>query len=95
MLFMVFQGMFAVITPALIIGAFAERIKFSAFFVFMLIWATIVYDPMAHWVWGGGWMGTMGALDFAGGAVVHINAGVAALVMALLIGKRKAIPARQ
>ncbi len=88
--FMAFQGMFAVITPALIIGAFAERIKFSGFLVFMVIWATLVYDPVCHWVWGvGGWMRNLGALDFAGGTVVHINAGVAALVMALLIGKRE------
>jgi len=87
--FMVFQAMFAVITPALIIGAFAERIKFSSFLVFSLLWATLVYDPVCHWVWGaGGWLKTLGAIDFAGGAVVHINAGMAALVMALLIGKR-------
>jgi len=81
--------MFAIITPALIIGAFAERIKFSAFLVFTLLWATFVYDPVAHWVWGiGGWLRNMGALDFAGGTVVHINAGIAALVTALMIGKR-------
>ncbi len=88
--FMIFQCMFAVITPALIVGAFAERIKFSSFLVFMLLWATLVYDPVAHWVWGaGGWLGELGALDFAGGTVVHVNAGVAALVMAVLIGKRE------
>jgi Amt family ammonium transporter len=88
--FMIFQCMFAVITPALIIGAFAERIKFSSFFIFMMLWATFVYDPIAHWVWGaGGWLKNLGALDFAGGTVVHINAGVAALVMCLLIGKRE------
>jgi len=88
--FMIFQCMFAVITPALIIGAFAERIKFSSFFIFMMLWATFVYDPIAHWVWGaGGWLRNLGALDFAGGTVVHINAGVAALVMCLLIGKRE------
>ncbi len=88
--FMIFQAMFAIITPGLIVGAFAGRMKFSAFLVFMLLWATLVYDPMAHWVWGaGGWLGKLGALDFAGGAVVHINAGVAALVIALLIGKRR------
>jgi Amt family ammonium transporter len=87
--FMIFQAMFAVITPALIIGAFAERMKFSAFLVFTLLWATFVYDPIAHWVWGvGGWLRNLGALDFAGGTVVHINAGMAALVTALVIGKR-------
>jgi Amt family ammonium transporter len=88
--FMIFQAMFAIITPALIFGAFVERIKFSAFLVFTLLWATFVYDPVAHWVWGtGGWLGKMGCLDFAGGTVVHINAGVAALVTAIIIGKRK------
>jgi len=88
--FMIFQAMFAIITPALIIGAFAERMKFSAFLVFTLLWATFVYDPLAHWVWGtGGFLKNMGALDFAGGTVVHINAGIAALVTALVIGKRK------
>ncbi len=92
LLFMIFQMMFAVITPALIIGAFAERMKFSAFLVFSLVWATIVYDPMAHWVWGGGWLQEFGALDFAGGTVVHINAGMAALAAALVLGKRKGYP---
>ena len=88
-LFMAFQMMFAVITPALIIGAFVERIKFSGFVVFILLWATFVYDPLAHWVWAkGGWLASMGALDFAGGTVIHVNAGIAALVMVLLIGKR-------
>ncbi len=88
--FMIFQAMFAIITPALIIGAFAERMKFSAFLVFTLLWATFVYDPVAHWVWGvGGWLKNLGALDFAGGTVVHINAGIAALMTALVIGKRK------
>jgi Amt family ammonium transporter len=88
--FMIFQAMFAVITPALIIGAFAERMKFSAFLIFTILWATFVYDPVAHWVWGmGGWLRNLGALDFAGGTVVHINAGIAALVTALIIGKRK------
>ena len=88
--FMIFQAMFAVITPALIIGAFVERIKFSAFLVFMILWATLVYDPICHWVWGvGGFLRNMGALDFAGGTVVHINAGIAALVFALMLGKRK------
>ncbi len=88
--FMIFQCMFAVITPALISGAFAERMKFSAFIIFMFLWMTFVYCPVAHWVWGpGGWLSKMGALDFAGGTVVHINAGVAALACALVIGKRK------
>ena len=87
--FMIFQAMFAVITPALIIGAFAERMKFSAFLLFTILWATFVYDPVAHWVWGvGGWLKDLGALDFAGGTVVHINAGIAALATALFIGKR-------
>jgi Amt family ammonium transporter len=87
--FMVFQMMFAIITPALIIGAFAERMKFSAFLVFTLLWATFVYDPLCHWVWGmGGWLRNIGALDFAGGTVVHINAGIAALVTAIVLGKR-------
>jgi len=89
-LFMLFQAMFAIITPALIIGAFAERMKFSAFLVFIILWATLVYDPLAHWVWGvGGWLRVLGALDFAGGTVVHINAGIAALVTAMYLGKRK------
>ncbi len=87
--FMIFQAMFAVITPALIIGAFAERMKFSAFVVIMILWATFVYDPVCHWVWGvGGWLREMGALDFAGGTVVHINAGIAALMTAVVIRKR-------
>ena len=89
-LFMMFQAMFAIITPALMIGAFAERMKFSAFMVFMVLWATFVYDPVAHWVWGvGGWLKDLGALDFAGGTVVHINAGIAAFMAAIFIGKRK------
>jgi len=88
--FMIFQMMFAVITPALIIGAFAERMKFSAFLVFSLLWATFVYDPLCHWVWGeGGWLKNIGVLDFAGGIVVHTSAGIAALVASLVIGKRK------
>jgi len=88
--FMIFQMMFAVITPALIAGAFAERMKFSAFLVFTILWSTFVYDPIAHWVWGiGGWLRVMGALDFAGGTVVHISSGVSALATALYIGKRK------
>ena len=87
--FMIFQCMFAIITPALITGAFAERIKFSAFLLFTILWATLVYNPLCHWVWGiGGWMGAMGALDFAGGTVVHISSGISALAAALVIGKR-------
>jgi Amt family ammonium transporter len=92
-LFMVYQMMFAVITPALISGAFAERIKFPTFVVFTLLWATIVYDPIAHWVWGkDGWLHNLGALDFAGGTVVHISSGVSALIFALVIGKRTGFP---
>jgi Amt family ammonium transporter len=88
--FMIFQMMFAVITPALITGAFAERFKFKTYLVFLILWATFVYDPLAHWVWGvGGWIRNLGALDFAGGLVVHISSGVAALAAALVIGKRK------
>lgn len=88
--FMIFQGMFAVITPALITGAFAERMKFSAFLLFTILWATLVYNPICHWVWGvGGWIRNLGALDFAGGTVVHISSGASALAAALLIGKRK------
>jgi len=88
MLFMMFQGMFAIITPALITGAFAERMKFSSFIIFTVAWVTFVYAPMAHWVWGGGWIGGWGVLDFAGGAVVHMNSGIAALAAAIIIGKR-------
>ena len=92
-LFMIYQAMFAIITPGLILGAFAERMKFSAFVVFSLLWATFVYDPVCHWMWGvGGFLRNMGALDFAGGVVVHINAGIAALVCALVLGKRKGYP---
>jgi Amt family ammonium transporter len=88
--FMLFQMMFAIITPALITGAFAERKKFSAFILFTLLWATFVYDPLAHWVWGdGGWLKKLGALDFAGGTVVHISSGVSALVCAVVIGRRR------
>ena len=94
--FMIYQLMFAIITPALITGTFAERVKFSTFIVFILLWATFIYDPLAHWVWGkGGWMGVnggMGALDFAGGTVVHISSGVSALVAALMFGKRIGYP---
>jgi len=86
--FMVFQMTFAIITPALIAGAFADRMKFSAMLWFMGIWSIVVYSPITHWVWGGGWLGNMGVLDFAGGTVVHINAGVAGLVAALVLGKR-------
>jgi len=90
MAFMMFQAMFAVITVVLITGAFVERIKFSSFLVFSFLWATVVYDPIAHWVWGtGGWLRTMGALDFAGGLVVHVSAGVSAVAIALVLGARK------
>lgn len=87
--FMAFQGMFAVITVALITGAVVERIKFSSLMIFSTLWVTLVYAPVCHWVWGGGWLGSYGALDFAGGTVVHINAGVSALALVLLLGKRK------
>ena len=90
--FSMFQLTFAIITPALIIGAFAERMKFSSMLVFMALWLTFVYAPIAHWVWGGGWLGEMGVKDFAGGTVVHINAGVAGLVACLVMGKRKGFP---
>ncbi len=97
--FMIYQAMFAIITPALITGAFAERKKFSAYLVFMLAWATFVYDPIAHWVWGGdvaagtaGWLKALGALDFAGGTVVHISSGISALVCVLVMGKRRGYP---
>ena len=91
--FMTFQMTFAIITPALIVGAFAERMKFSTMLVFMTIWITIVYAPVCHWVWGGGgWLGNKGILDFAGGTVVHINAGMSGLMAALLLGKRKGYP---
>jgi Amt family ammonium transporter len=90
--FSMFQLTFAIITPVLIVGAFAERMKFSALIWFMILWSTFVYSPICHWVWGGGWLGQMGVLDFAGGTVVHINSGVAALVCALVLGKRKGFP---
>jgi len=93
--FMIYQCMFAVITPALITGAFAERMKFSAFLLFSLLWATFIYDPLAHWVWGkGGWMGAagIGALDFAGGTVVHISSGISALAAVFVMGKRLGYP---
>ncbi|MBT3368464.1 MAG: ammonium transporter [Nitrospina sp.] len=88
--FMIYQCMFAVITPALITGAFAERMKFGPFLLFSLLWATFVYNPLAHWIWGdGGWLGRMGTLDFAGGVAVHLSSGVAALVAAVMLGKRR------
>ena len=88
LLYMVFQLVFATVTMAIVTSAFAERIKFSAYLVFALLWTTIVYDPLAHWVWGGGWAAQFGSLDFAGGTVVHISSGFAALALALVIGKR-------
>src|SRR5262249_26922458 len=94
--FMIYQAMFAVITPALITGAFAERMRFKTYVVFILLWLTLVYCPIAHWVWGvGGWLRNMGALDFAGGTVVHISSGVSALVAAILMGKRKGYPSEE
>ena len=87
-LYMVFQGMFAIITPALITGAFVERMKFHTYIIFIIMWVTIVYAPLAHWVWGGGWLGGWGVLDFAGGTVVHMNSGLAALAAAWIIGRR-------
>jgi Amt family ammonium transporter len=90
--FSLFQMTFAVITPALIVGAFAERMRFSSMLVFSALWLIAVYSPVTHWVWGGGWLGEMGLLDFAGGTVVHITAGVAALVAALVLGNRKGFP---
>lgn len=87
--FMIFQLMFAAITPALITGAFAERMKFSALLLFSLLWSLAIYCPIAHWLWGGGWLGALGALDFAGGAVVHISSGISALVCAMVLGARQ------
>ena len=95
LLFMCYQGTFAIITAALISGAIVERMRFSAYVVFICLWALVVYSPVAHWVWGGGWLADMGALDFAGGTVVHVNAGVAALVAALCVGKRRDFPSSQ
>ncbi len=90
--FMIFQAMFAIITPALITGAFAERMRFKAFLLFTVIWATLVYDPLAHWVWGnGGWLRNLGTLDFAGGTVVHISSGMAALAAAFLVTRRAGV----
>ena len=91
-LFMLFQMTFAIITPALIIGGFAERMKFSAMLLFSCIWLVLVYSPVTHWVWGGGWLGSMGLYDFAGGTVVHITCGVSALVAAIVVGPRKGFP---
>jgi Amt family ammonium transporter len=91
-LFMAFQGTFAIITAALISGAIVERMRFSAYVTFICLWALVVYSPIAHWVWGGGWLGRLGALDFAGGTVVHVNAAVAALVAAIVVGKRTEYP---
>jgi Amt family ammonium transporter len=90
--YFMFQMTFAIITPALIVGAFAERMKFSAMLWFSGLWLVIVYMPICHWIWGGGWLANLGAMDFAGGIVIHVNAGVAALVSALVIGKRKGFP---
>jgi len=91
MAFMIFQAKFAIITPALVAGAFAERMRFSSFIVFIIAWSTFVYSPLAHWVWGGGWLGDWGALDFAGGAVVHISSGMAAVVAAIVMGNRRGL----
>lgn len=90
--FVMFQMTFAVITPALIVGAFAERMRFSAVLLFSVLWMVLVYAPVCHWVWGGGWLADMGLLDFAGGTVVHVNAGVAAIVAALVLGNRRGFP---
>src|SRR4026208_139286 len=91
-LFMAFQGTFCIITAALISGAIVERMRFSAYVVFISLWAIVVYSPIAHWVWGGGWLAKIGALDFAGGTVVHVNAGIAALGAATAAGKRRDYP---
>src|SRR5205814_3532317 len=95
-LHMTYQGMFAIITPALITGAIAERKKFGAYLLFLVLWASLVYNPLAHWVWGAdGWLNKLGALDFAGGTVVHISSGVSALVCALMLGKRRGYPGEE
>src|SRR5215217_3719940 len=94
LLFMAYQGTFAIITAALISGAIVERMRFSAYVIFISLWAVLVYSPIAHWVWGGGWLAKMGALDFAGGTVVHVNAAVAALVAAIVVGKRQEYPSQ-
>lgn len=93
--FMAFQGMFAIITAALITGAVVERMKFSSLLIFSVVWTTLVYCPVAHWVWGGGWLGQLGALDFAGGTVVHVNAGVSALALAMVLGPRRGFGERE
>ncbi len=90
--FVMFQGMFAIITPALISGAIAERMKFSTYIVFILLWSFLVYDPITHWIWGGGWLSRLGAMDFAGGMVVHLSAGISSLSIAFLLGKRHGYP---
>jgi ammonium transporter, Amt family len=90
--FVMFQGMFAIITPALISGAIAERMKFSTYVLFILLWSLLVYDPLAHWVWGGGWLFKMGVLDFAGGIVVHLSAGISSLAIVHLLGRRQGFP---
>ena len=90
--FLMYQMTFAIITPALVVGAYAERMRFAPMLLFSVLWLLLVYLPVAHWVWGGGWLGSMQFLDFAGGAVVHINAGVAALVAALVLGNRRGFP---
>src|SRR5919108_15538 len=92
LLFMCYQATFCIITAALISGAIVERMRFSAYVTFISLWSVIVYAPIAHWVWGGGWLADMGALDFAGGTVVHVNAGIAALVAAMVVGKRRDYP---
>ena len=91
-LFMCFQGTFCIITAALISGAIVERMRFSAYLAFITLWAIVVYSPVAHWVWGGGWLSKMGALDFAGGTVVHVNAAAAALVAAIVVNRRSDYP---
>src|SRR5437870_214784 len=91
-LYMCYQGTFCIITAALISGAIVERMRFSAYVAFITLWSILIYGPIAHWVWGGGWLAKMGALDFAGGTVVHVNAGVAALVAAIVVGKRSDYP---
>src|SRR5205823_13493251 len=92
LLFMSYQATFAIITAALISGAIIGRMRFSAYVLFISLWSIIVYSPIAHWVWGGGWLARMGALDFAGGTGVHVNAGIAALVAALVVGPRRGYP---
>jgi Amt family ammonium transporter len=93
--FMIYQAMFAIITVALFTGAVVDRIKFSSLLIFAALWLTLIYTPVAHWIWGGGWLAKMGVMDFAGGAVVHINAGVSALALAMLLGPRKGFPEKE